>query len=131
MSKKAAVLFLAAIVLAITVISIVSIIFWGPEPERAYIYVTTEGFGEEKDVEKKLLTITPGDTVAEVFSLEYKEYYEFFEKPLVRGNEFVDFFGKQKGNGAKIRVYIDNVLTMDIEQAYLGTNSNIKIVYQK
>ncbi len=124
-------MFIAAIVLAIVVISVVSIIFWGPEPERAYVYVTTEGFGEEKDVTEKLLTITPGDSVAEVFSLKYKEYYEFFEKPLVSANEFVDFFGKKKGDGAKIRVYIDGVLTLDIEQAYLGTDSNIKIVYQK
>lgn len=131
MSKKAAFLIIAGIILAIALISIISVIFWGPQPERAYIYVTTEGFGEEKDVTEKLLTITPGDSVAEVFSLKYKEYYEFFEKPLVRANEFVDFFGKQKGNGAKIRVYIDDVLTLDIEQAYLGTDSNIKIVYQK
>ena len=129
MSKKAAFLFIAAIIAAIVVISVVSVIFWGPKPERAYVYVTTEGF--ENDVTEKLLSITPGDSVAEVFSLKYKEYYEFFEKPLVRANEFVDFFGKQKGNGAKIRVYIDGVLTLDIEQAYLGTDSNIKIVYQK
>lgn len=131
MSKKAAFLIIGAIVLAIVVVSVIGIVFFGPKPERAYVYVTTEGFGEDKDVTEKLLTITPGDTIAEVFSLKYKEYYEFFEKPLVRANEFVDFFGKQKGNGAKIRVYIDGVLTLDIEQAYLGTDSNIKIVYQK
>lgn len=131
MSKKAAFIFIAAIILAIAVVSIVSVIFWGPEPERAYVNVTTVGFGEGKDVEKKLLTITPGDSVADVFGLKYKEYYEFFEKPLVSGNEFVDFLGKRKGNGAKIRVYIDDVLTLDIVQAYLGTGSNIKIVYQK
>ncbi len=131
MSKKAAFLFIAAIILAIAVVSVVSVLVWGPEPERAYVNVTTEGFGEDKDVEKKLLTITPGDSIADVFSLNYKEYYEFFEKPLVSGNEFVDFLGKKKGNGYKIRVYVDDVLTLDIQQAYLGTGSNIKIVYQK
>jgi len=130
MSKKAAFLFIGGILLAIVAISIVSIVFWGPKPEVAYIYVTTEGFGEDKDVEQKLLTVTPGDTIADVFSLKYEEYYEFFDKPLVRANEFVDFFGKKKTGNAKIRVYIDGVLTLDIGQAYLGTDSNIKIVYQ-
>lgn len=129
MSKKAAFLFIGGIVLAVVLISVVSIIFWGPKPEVAYVYVTTQGFGEEKDVKQKLLTVTPGDSVAEVFSLKYEEYYHFFEKPLVRSNEFVDFLGKKKGANAKIRVYIDNVLTLDIEQAYLGTDSNIRIVY--
>lgn len=131
MSKKAAFLFIGAIVLAIVVISVVSIIFWGPKPERAYVYVTTEGFGEDKDVENKLLIITPGDSVADVLSMKYEEYYEFFEKPLIHSNEIVDFLGKQKGNGGKIRVYIDDVLTMDITQAYLGNDAHIKVVYQK
>ena len=131
MSKKAAFLFIGGILLAIVVVSIVSIIFWGPKEEVAYIYVTTQGFGEDKDVKQKLLTITPGDSIADVFSMKYEEYYEFFDKPLVRANEFIDFFGKKKTGGAKIRVYIDDVLTLDIEQAYLGTDSNIKIVYQE
>ena len=131
MSKKVALLLIAGIVLAIALISLVSITFWGPEPERSYIYVTTEGFGEDNDVTDKLLVIDPGDTMAEIFSMKYKEYYEFFEKPLVRANEFVDFFGKQKGNGAKIRVYINNVLTLDIEQAYLGDGADVRIEYQK
>ncbi|MBR5782733.1 MAG: hypothetical protein IKY33_00740 [Clostridia bacterium] len=131
MSKKAAFIFIGGILLAIAVISIVSIIVWGPKPEVAYVYVTTEGFGEDKDVEQKLLTITPGDPISDVFSLKYKEYYEFFEKPLVSANEFIDFLGKKKTASAKIRVYIDGVLTLDIEQAYLGTGSNIKIVYQE
>ncbi len=129
MSKKAAFLLIAGIILAIAVVSVVSIIFWGPEKEVAYVYVTTEGFGEDKDVERKLLSITPGESVADVFSLKYEEYYKFFEKPLVNANEFIDFFGKKKTGTAKIRVYIDGVLTLDIEQAYLGTDSNITIVY--
>lgn len=130
MSKKAAFLFIAAIVLAIVVISVVSIVFWGPQPERAYVYVTTEGFGAA-DVENKMLIITPGDSVADVFGMKYEEYYEFFGKPLIRNNEIVDFLGKKKGNGGKIRVYIDDVLTMDITQAYLGNDAHIKVVYQK
>ena len=129
MSKKAAFLLIGSIILAIALISVISIIFWGPEPEVAYVTVTTEGFGEGKDVTEKLISVDPGDSVAEVFSLKYKEYYEFFEKPLVRANEFVDFLGKKKQGSAKIRVYIDGVLTLDIGQAYLGTGSNLKIVY--
>ncbi len=129
MSKRAAFFFIGAIVLAIAAISVVSIIFWGPKEEVAYVYVTTQGFGEDKDVDRKLLTVTPGDSVAEVFGLKYEEYYRFFEKPLVRHNEFVDFFGKKKQGNSKIRVYIDEVLTLDIEQAYLGTDCNIRIVY--
>ena len=129
MSKKAAFLLIGGILLAIALISVISIIFWGPKEEVAYVYVTTEGFGEDKDVEQKLLSVTPGDSIADVFSLKYEEYYQFFEKPLVKANEFIDFFGKKKQGNAKIRVYIDGVLTLDIEQAYLGTGSNIKIVY--
>ncbi len=131
MSKKAAFLFIGGLILAIIVISVVSMIFWGPKKERAYIYVTTEGFGEDKDVTDRLLTIDPGDTLVDVMSLKYKEYYEKFERPLVRQNEFVEFLGRKKENNMKIRVYIDDVLTLDISQAYLGTGSRIKFVYTK
>lgn len=131
MSKKAAFMLIGGIVLAIILVSIVSVIFWGEKPEVAYVYVTTQGFGENKDVERKLLTVTPGDSVQDVFGLKYKEYYEFFEKPLVRQNEFVDFYGKKKVGNSKIRVYINDVLTLDLAQAYLGTDSNVRIVYSE
>lgn len=131
MSKKAAFFFIGGIVLAIIAVTVVSLIFWGPKKEVAYVYVTTEGFGEDVDVTDKLLTVKPGDSISEVFSLSYKDYYEFFGQPLVRKNEFVDFFGKKKEGNYKIRVYIDDVLTLDISQAYLGTGSKIKIVYAK
>ncbi len=129
MSKKAAFLLIGGILLAIALVSVISILFWGPEPEVAYVTVSTEGFGEDKDIKEKLLTIEPGESVADVFSLKYEEYYQFFEKPLVKANEFIDFLGKKKEGNAKIRVYLDGVLTLDIEQAYLGTGKNIKIVY--
>ncbi len=129
MSKKAAFILIGGILLAIALVSVISIILWGPEPEVAYVTVSTEGFGEDKDIEEKLLTITPGDSITDVFSLKYEEYYRFFGKPLVKANEFIDFLGKKKTGNAKIRVYIDGVLTLDIEQAYLGTGSNIKVVY--
>ena len=131
MSKKAAFIFIGGIVLAIAIVTTVSMIFWGPKEEKAYVYVTTEGFGEDKDVTDKLLTITPGDSLVDVMSLKYKTYYEYFEQPLVRQNEFVEFFGCKKENNMKIRVYIDDVLTLDISQAYLGTGSKIKFVYTK
>lgn len=131
MSKKAAFWLIVGIVVAIAAVSIVSVIFWGPEEEVAYIYVTTEGFGQDKDVSGKLLTVTPGESIADIFSLKYQEYYEYFGKPLVRNNEFVEFLGVQKKGSAKIRVYVDDVLTLDIEQAFLGTDCNVKIVYQE
>lgn len=130
MSKKAAFMLIGGILLAIIAVSVVSMIFWGPKEEKAYIYVTTEGFGEDRDVTDKLLTVSPGDTLSDVMSLKYKTYYEYFDQPLVRQNEFVDFFGCKKENGKTIRVYIDDVLTLDISQAYLGTGSKIKFVYK-
>ena len=131
MSKKAAFLFIGGLILAIIVVSVVSMIFWGPKKEHAYIYVTTDGFGEDRDVTDKLLTVDPGDTLVDVMSLKYKQYYEAFDKPLVRQNEFVEFLGRKKENNMKIRVYIDDVQTLDISQAYLGTGSKIKFVYTK
>ncbi len=129
MSKKAAFMLIGGILLAIIAVSVVSMIFWGPKEEKAYVYVTTEGFGEDRDVTDKLLTVSPGDTLSDVMSLKYKTYYEYFGQPLVRQNEFVEFFGCKKENGKTIRVYIDDVLTLDISQAYLGTGSKIKFVY--
>ena len=129
MSKKAAFMLIGGILLAIIAVSVVSMIFWGPKEEKAYVYVTTEGFGEDRDVTDKLLTVSPGDTLNDVMSLKYKTYYEYFGQPLVRQNEFVEFFGCKKENGKTIRVYIDDVLTLDISQAYLGTGSKIKFVY--
>lgn len=129
MSKKAAFMLIGGILLAIIAVSVVSMIFWGPKEEKAYVYVTTEGFGEDRDVTDKLLTVSPGDTLNDVMSLKYKTYYEYFGQPLVRQNEFVEFLGCKKENGKTIRVYIDDVLTLDISQAYLGTGSKIKFVY--
>lgn len=129
MSKKTAFLLIGGILLAIALISVVSFIFFGEKPEVANVYVTTEGFGEGKDVEGKLLSVTPGDSIQDVFGLRYKEYYEYFGKPLIRQNEFVDFFGKKKQGTANIRVYINDVLTLDLAQAYLGDGANIRIVY--
>ena len=97
MSKKAAFLLIGSIIFAIALISVVSIIFWGPEREVAYVTVTTEGFGEGKDVTEKLISVDPGDSVAEVFSLKYKEYYEFFENSMLIG--VPDFVPKAATDG--------------------------------
>lgn len=129
MSKKAAFLFIGGLILAIIVLTVISLIFWGPKKEHAYLSLTTEGFGEDRDVTDALLVVDPGDTLVNVMSLKYKKYYEQFGKPLVRQNEFVEFLGCKKDGSHKIRVYIDDVLTLDISQAYLGTGSRIRIVY--
>lgn len=131
MNKKTAFLLIGGILLAIIVISVISFIFFGEKREVANIYISTEGFGEDKDVDGKLFAITPGDSIQDVFGLKYKEIYEFFGKPLIRQNEFIDFLGKKKVGTANIRVYINDELTLDLAQAYLGDGAQIHVVYNE
>ena len=131
MSKKTVWMLALAIVVAVAAISI-PIIYTSLQPEKAYIYITTEGFGDKEITEERVLTIEPGDSLVDVFCTKYKDIYEDFDKPLVIRNEFVDFLGKKTtGTNDTIRVYVDGDLKQDVEQEYLYSDQRVHIVYNQ
>ncbi len=131
MSKKTVWILVIAIVLAVTAIS-VPIIYKSLQPEQAYIYVTTEGFGDKDIIEERVLKIEPGDSLVDIFCTKYQDIYNDFEKPLVIRNEFVDFLGKKTmGTNDTIRVYVDGELKQDVEQEYLYSDQRVHFVYNQ
>ena len=131
MSKKTVWILVISIVVAVALISI-PIIYLSTQPETAYIYITTEGFGDKDITEERVLKVEPGDSLVDIFCTKYTDIYEDFEKPLVIRNEFVDFLGKKTtGTNDTIRVYVDGDLKQDVEQEYLYSDQRVHIVYNQ
>lgn len=128
LSKGAAFAIIGAILVAIIILSVVSVSFFGEDAQnKATIFVSTEGF--DQNVTNRSLTVTSGDSVKEIFSLKYKKYYEQFGRPLVSGNEFVDFLGQKKNGSKRIIMYFNGEQTLDVSQCFVAEGAQIVIKY--
>ncbi len=122
---------LGIILVAIIIVCSVSVYIYNlslkeDEPQIVEAYVTTTGFGDN-DVTNYPIYIKDGDTVENIFSLQYEEIYNKFGQPFVYKNEFTSFMGEQKGDGKSFHVRIDGVFDTNLSQAYVYEGQTVYI----
>ena len=115
---------LIAIAATITTVSILN----KPEDELVTVFVTVKGLGE-KDFENRQIRVKDSDTLAQIFSLEYKEIYNDFGKPFVYKNEFYSLLGVEKTAQRGFHVTIDGIHNNNLSNAYVYENQTVVISY--
>lgn len=119
-----AVFIIATVAVTVTVVSILN----RPESETVTVYVTVQGL-DENNFENRQISITDGDTIANIFSLKYEDIYESFGRPLIQYNEFQSFMGTKKTTEKSFHVTIDGVFDNNLSQAYVYEGQTIVISY--
>ncbi len=118
------------LILAITLTTIVCWNAFGKEkPEYGPVFITVEGLGEGKDMQKREITVNVAQTVSEIFSMKNPEIYEMFGHPLVENNEFRSFLGVQKNSQKRFHVTVDGQQEKILTQAYVRSGAEILIQY--
>lgn len=118
------------LVLAITLTTIVCWNAFGKEkPEYGPVFITVEGLGEGKDMQKREIKVNVAQTVSEIFSMKNPEIYEMFGHPLVENNEFRSFLGVQKNSQKRFHVTVDGQQEKILTQAYVRSGAEILIQY--
>ena len=93
------------------------------------IYITVEGLGEGKDMEKREFYVKDNAALSEVFSLEYPEVDEVFNA-LVYNNSFRTFMGVSPTGYKRFYVTINGTEENNLTQAYIGRGAEVVIIYR-
>ncbi len=118
------------LILAITITTVICWNAFGKEKiEYGPVFITVEGMGEGKDMQKREVTVDVSQTVAEIFSIRNPEIYEMFNRPLVENNEFRSFLGVQKNSQKRFYVTVDGQQEKILTQAYVRSGAEILIQY--
>lgn len=118
-----------AIVLAVTATVLTVSLYNKPESKTVTAYVTVKGLENGNNFENRQISVTDGDSLAEIFSLKYKDIYEAFGQPLIQYNEFQSLLGVRKTNEKSFHVTIDGVFDSNLSQAYVYGGQTIVISY--
>ncbi len=127
--KRLPIIIAAFILIATTVTVTIVASMNKPEDKTGTAYVTVKGLGDNKDFEKRQIKIEEGDTVKEIFSLEYPDIYEAFGRPLIQYNEFYSLLGVRKTTSKSFHVTIDTLHENNLDQAYVYGGQEIVIEY--
>lgn len=100
-----------------------------PKDDIVTAYVTVSGLGE-KDFSNRQIKIVDGDSIKQIFSLEYESIYNDFGKPLVQYNEFYSFLGVKKTLEKSFHVKVDDLHENNLDQAYVYGGQTITITYE-
>lgn len=123
-------LLLVLLIAAVTIVSIVVVTAVNkPDSKTVTAFVTVKGLGDGKDFENRQISITDGDSIADIFSLKYKNIYEDFEQPFIQYNEFQSLLGVKKTNEKSFHVTIDGVFDSNLSQAYVYGGQTVVISY--
>ena len=115
----------AAVAATVTIVSLAN----RPESKTVTAFVTVEGLEDGKNFEKRVIKITEGDSISDIFSLKYEDIYESFGRPLIQYNEFQSLLGTRKTLEKSFHVTIDGVFDSNLSQAYVYGGQTIVISY--
>ena len=115
--------------IVIVVVVTVSIVWTANRPESTTVtaYITVQGL--ENGFENRQIKIEDGDSIANIFSLKYKDIYEAFGQPFIQYNEFQSFMGVRKTEEKSFHVTIDGRFDSNLSQAYVYGGQTVVISY--
>ncbi len=121
---------IAAFVLIACVVTVLVVVDANkPEDNTVTAYVTVVGLGEN-DFANRQIKIKDGDSLKQIFSLEYENIYNDFKKPLIQYNEFYSFLGVKKTAEKSFYVKIDDLHENNLDQAFVYGGQTITITYE-
>ena len=121
---------IAAFVVVACVVTVLAVINANkPKDNTVTAYVTVVGLGEN-DFANRQIKINDGDSLKQIFSLEYPDIYNDFKKPLIQYNEFYSFLGVKKTAEKSFYVKIDDLHENNLDQAFVYGGQTVTITYE-